>query len=243
MSTCARVATRTRKPHTCRALVSRRNFTSSILPRLCTDTSTRAMAGASRRALARALAEASRRVSCANAPVCRHVGAARSRREAPLHVWSSATSRPPTRVRSAFAAPTGLAASRSWSSEAKDDLPARVEDLESADATRVNPRKDLYMMFTCGVCETRAAKGFSRQAYENGVVIVRCPGCQSQHLVADHHGWFGDKGTIEDFLRERGEGVARGKADLPGSESEDGTLEIDPEQLRAWMEKSGIAER
>jgi hypothetical protein len=37
--------------------------------------------------------------------------------------------------------------------------------------------------------------------------------------------------------------VARGKADLPGSESEDGTLEIDPEQLRAWMEKSGIAER
>ena len=97
------------------------------------------------------------------------------------------------------------------------------------------------MMFTCGVCETRAAKGFSRQAYENGVVIVRCPGCQSQHLVADYHGWFGDKGTVEDFLRERGEGVARGTADLPGAESEDGTLEIDPEQLKAWMEKSGLA--
>jgi hypothetical protein len=72
------------------------------------------------------------------------------------------------------------------------------------DATKVNPRKNLYMMFTCGVCETRAAKGFSRQAYENGVVIVRCPGCQNQHLVADHEGWFGDKGTIEDFLKLRG---------------------------------------
>lgn len=212
---------------------------SPSLPRLRTDTSTRAMAGASRRALARALAEASRRVSCANASVCRHAGAARSRREAPPHVWSSAPSSPPTRVRSAFSA-RGLAASRSWSSEARDDE-ARIEDLKSTDATPVNPRKDLYMMFTCGVCETRAAKGFSRQAYENGVVIVRCPGCQSQHLVADHHGWFGDKGTIEDFLRERGEGVARGMADLPGAESEEGTLEIDPEQLEAWMKKSGLA--
>ena len=130
------------------------------------------------------------------------------------------------------------------SSQARRLLPldeARIEDLKSTDATPVNPRKDLYMMFTCGVCETRAAKGFSRQAYENGVVIVRCPGCQSQHLVADHHGWFGDKGTIEDFLRERGEGVARGMADLPGAESEEGTLEIDPEQLEAWMKKSGLA--
>ena len=224
--------------YTCRAHVSRQLSRDPVLPRLDTDTSTRAMAGGSRRALARALAEASRRVSCANAPVRRHAGAAHWRREAPL-VWSGAPSRPPTRVRSAFAAP-GLAASRSWSTEATDDE-ARIEDLKSADATPVNPRKDLYMMFTCGVCETRAAKGFSRQAYENGVVIVRCPGCQSQHLVADHHGWFGDKGTVEDFLRERGEGVARGTADLPGAESEDGTLEIDPEQLKAWMEKSGLA--
>merc|ERR1712216_974917 len=118
-------------------------------------------------------------------------GAAHSRREAPPHVWSSAPSCPPTRVHSAFST-RGLAASRSWSSEARDDE-ARIEDLKSTDATPVNPRKDLYMMFTCGVCETRAAKGFSRQAYENGV------------------------------------------------ESEEGTLEIDPEQLEAWMEKSGLA--
>ena len=133
-------------------------------------TSTRAMAGASRRALARALAEAIRRVSRTNAPVCRHAGAAHSRREAPLHVWSSAPSRPPTRVRSAFAA-RGLAASRSWSSEATDDE-ARIEHLKNADATPVNPRKDLYMMFTCGVCETRAAKGFSRQAYELSLIHI-----------------------------------------------------------------------
>jgi protein import protein ZIM17 len=34
-------------------------------------------------------------------------------------------------------------------------------------------------------------RGFSRQAYEQGVVIVRCPACDARHLVADRLGWFG----------------------------------------------------
>ena len=90
-----------------------------------------------------------------------------------------------------------------------------------------------------GKCGVRAVKGFSRQAYENGVVIVRCPGCQSQHLVADRYGWFGAPGDVEDFLASRGEAVTRAAADLPGEEDE-GTLEIDQEQLRAWIEKTGV---
>ena len=100
-------------------------------------------------------------------------------------------------------------------------------------------RAKICMMFTCGKCGVRAVKGFSRQAYENGVVIVRCPGCQSQHLVADRYGWFGAPGDVEDFLASRGEAVTRAAADLPGEEDE-GTLEIDQEQLRAWMEKTGV---
>jgi protein import protein ZIM17 len=104
------------------------------------------------------------------------------------------------------------------------------------------------MMFTCGVCDTRAAKGFSRQAYENGVVIVRCPGCEKQHLVADRYGWFGDPGSVEDFLGDQT--VVRGVATLParggagldagagtGEEDEEGTLEIDAVQLEAWVAK------
>ena len=95
------------------------------------------------------------------------------------------------------------------------------------------------MMFTCGRCGTRAVKGFSRQAYENGVVIVRCPGCHSQHLVADRYGWFGEPGSVEDFLADQtvvkgtaktgsGEGGpgATGAAGV-GMEDEEGTLEID----------------
>lgn len=49
---------------------------------------------------------------------------------------------------------------------------------------------------------------FSRQAYEKGVVIVRCPSCDARHLVADRLGWFGDRGSVEDFLKGRGRGVS-----------------------------------
>jgi len=69
-------------------------------------------------------------------------------------------------------------------------------------------------------------KGMSRQSYERGVVLVRCPGCQNLHLVADRLGWFGAPGSIEDFVSQRGESVLRCAVD--------GTFELTPEQLEAW---------
>ena len=53
--------------------------------------------------------------------------------------------------------------------------------------------------------ETRSAKPFSRQAYEHGVVIVQCPSCRARHLLADRLGWFGEAGSIEDVLADKGE--------------------------------------
>ena len=242
-----------------------------FLPRF--DTTACAMSGLSRRALVRAVTETSHRATLARAVTSRRADClVRSRRDVPHQVWSRFTE-PSRRIRAKSAdagfAVRGLATKRGSSGtpesilqatdskeDAKEDSKksgdARVDasstdpkDLSSAPLP-INPRKDLYMMFTCGKCETRAAKGFSRQAYENGVVIVRCPGCDAQHVVADHHGWFGEKGTIEDFLKEKNNGqtVARGMADLlngvGASASAEGTLEIDAEQLKKWMENSGV---
>lgn len=73
--------------------------------------------------------------------------------------------------------------------------------------------KTLAIIYTCKVCNTRSAKQFTEQAYKHGVVLVKCPGCQNHHLIADRLGWFEDKGTdgkgwdVEKLLAEVGENV------------------------------------
>jgi mitochondrial protein import protein ZIM17 len=49
--------------------------------------------------------------------------------------------------------------------------------------------------------------------YENGVVVARCGGCNNLHLIADRLGWFGEPGSIEDFLAAKGEEVKKGSTD------------------------------
>ena len=65
----------------------------------------------------------------------------------------------------------------------------------------------LAIVFTCTVCDTRSAKKFSEHAYRHGVVVVRCPGCGNDHLIADNLGFFEDDWTLEDVLRARGDAV------------------------------------
>ncbi|WKA01173.1 hypothetical protein VitviT2T_019467 [Vitis vinifera] len=111
------------------------------------------------------------------------------------------------------------AGSLNLNSDSADDVSQVKSDDNSAvkytamSNLKTSSRHDLAMIFTCKVCETRSVKTACRESYERGVVVVRCDGCSNLHLIADRLGWFGEPGSIEDFLDARGEEVKKGSAD------------------------------
>ena len=90
----------------------------------------------------------------------------------------------------------------------------RLHSSQSHGLGSAPPKQERMIIgFTCKVCSFRSYKAMSKQAYSKGVVIIKCDGCKSMHLIADHLGWFdstkGPVGTIEDILKEKGEHVDR----------------------------------
>ena len=59
----------------------------------------------------------------------------------------------------------------------------------------------------------RSVKTVCRESYEKGIVVARCGGCDNLHLIADHLGWFGEPGSMEDFLAVLEEEVKKGSID------------------------------
>lgn len=97
-----------------------------------------------------------------------------------------------------------------------------TETPDSNETLRLKLDKELHIVFTCKVCETRSIKGFSRNSYENGVVLAKCPGCNNFHLIADNLGYFqtGHR-NIVDILKAEGKSPKMIKD----------VLEITPEDL------------
>lgn len=80
--------------------------------------------------------------------------------------------------------------------------------------------RKFQLSYTCNRCETRNSHMISRQAYQKGVVIGRCQGCDSQHLLADHLDWTNMySGNIEDYLEERQEKAHRVSPEVYGLEN------------------------
>lgn len=103
-----------------------------------------------------------------------------------------------------------LKSSRNLSSEATENQSFYSAKVPLA---QIKERK-LALGFTCKVCNTRNTKFISKLAYEKGVVIVKCGGCNNNHLIADNLGWWSDlneKGirNVEDLLAAKGESVRR----------------------------------
>ena len=72
-------------------------------------------------------------------------------------------------------------------------------------------REAYLFVYTCKVCGNRSERKISKRAYHHGVVLVKCPGCEKNHLVADNLKWFDDNPiTIEDIMKAQGETVVKG---------------------------------
>lgn len=75
-------------------------------------------------------------------------------------------------------------------------------DISNIQGTLDYGKDGLYVFScVCSVCSNKITKKFSKKAYNEGIVIIRCDSCKNHHLVSDRLGWFGDSGENFDAFK------------------------------------------
>jgi hypothetical protein len=91
------------------------------------------------------------------------------------------------------------------------------------------------------MCDTQ--KQFTEQAYRRGVVIVWCPKCQNQHLLADHLEYLNDRPIDLDLISaENGESLTTITAGGDCTELDLAKL-VGPEKWNEFVEWTGKPQR
>lgn len=92
---------------------------------------------------------------------------------------------------------------------------------------RLKSERRMLIGFTCKKCKHRTHRTMSHHAYNHGIVLIECSGCQSRHLIADNLGWFKDTPSaarkVEEMTVDVGE--IRRSLNLGEKESE-GLIEL-----------------
>ena len=68
------------------------------------------------------------------------------------------------------------------------------------------------------------------------MVIVKCPKCANLHLIADRLGWFGEPGSVDQFLAEQGQGGHTATLLYVHAQQRHFDSERHPNQRRAGLE-------
>ncbi|KAK9236137.1 DNL zinc finger-domain-containing protein [Lipomyces kononenkoae] len=90
--------------------------------------------------------------------------------------------------------------------------PSHESSFREVARTKIPVDKPTYnITLTCKVCKNRSSHFMSHQAYHHGTVLVKCPGCNNRHLIADHLKIFSDSRiTVEDIIAKEGGVVRKG---------------------------------
>ena len=103
----------------------------------------------------------------------------------------------------------GSVSAASSGAGAAGEAPSDGDDPYKA-SVQIGLSEKFTLVYTCGRCETRNSVRVSRVAWNEGLVIGKCMGCDARHMLADNTG-LTDETNSSKFSNVVNEAIARGE--------------------------------